>query len=149
MKNKPILPPTYLFLAIVIMLALHFLCPVAIAIKVAWNIVGLIPLTSGLILNLVADRAFKQQQTTVKPFEMSKALITTGAYRLSRNPMYLGFELILFGIAVFLGSLTPFAVVLVFPVLMEVVFIKREEVMLKQQFGVTWLAYQQKVRRWL
>ena len=42
----------------------------------------------------------------------------------------------------------PFAIVVVFPVLMEIVFIRPEEVMLKQQFGESWLAYQQQVRRW-
>jgi protein-S-isoprenylcysteine O-methyltransferase Ste14 len=149
MKDKPVLPPTYLLLALVMMLALHFLFPLAIAIKTPWLIVGTIPLAIGLILNLVADREFKKHQTTVKPFEESTTLITTGVYRISRNPMYLGFVLILSGVALFLGSLTPFAVVLFFPGLMEVVFIRPEEAMLEQQFGETWLAYKQQVRRWI
>ena len=56
MKDKPVLPPTYLLLAIVMMLALHLLFPMAIAITTPWNIVGIIPLAIGLILNLVAER---------------------------------------------------------------------------------------------
>jgi len=63
--------------------------------------------------------------------------------------MYLGFMLILAGIAVFMGSLTPYAVVVVFAVLMEVVFIRVEERMLEQKFGEAWLAYKAKVRRWI
>jgi protein-S-isoprenylcysteine O-methyltransferase Ste14 len=149
MKDKPVLPPTYLLLAIVMMLALHFLFPVATAIKTPWHIVGTIPLAIGLILNILADREFKKHQTTVKPFEESTTLITTGVYRISRNPMYLGFVLILSGVALFLGSLIPVAVVLFFPGLMEVVFIRSEEAMLEQQFGETWLAYKQQVRRWI
>ena len=149
MKDKPVLPPTYLLLAIVMMLALHFLFPMAIAFKMPWNIVGIVPLAIGVSLNLVADKEFKKHQTTVKPFEESTALITTGVYRLSRNPMYLGFVLILSGVALFLGSLTPFAVVAFFPGLMEVIFIRPEEAMLEQQFGETWLAYKQQVRRWI
>lgn len=48
-----------------------------------------------------------QAGTTVKPFQESTALITDGVFRLSRNPMYLGFVLVLTGIATLLGSLTP------------------------------------------
>jgi protein-S-isoprenylcysteine O-methyltransferase Ste14 len=149
MKNKPILPPTYLLIAIVIMVALHFIFPAAIIIRMPWNLLGVIPLAAGVILNLVADRDFKKHQTTVKPFEEATVLITTGVYRLSRNPMYLGFELILIGVALLLGSLTPLAVVILFPILMEALFIRVEEQMLTQQFGPSWLAYQKEVRRWI
>ena len=149
MKNKPVMPPTYLFIAIVIMVALHFILPAAIIIRTPWHMTGIIPLVTGLILNLVADRDFKKHRTTVKPFEESTALITAGVYRLSRNPMYLGFELILIGVALFLGSLTPFAVVILFPLLMEARFIRAEEQMLAQQFGRSWLAYKEEVRRWI
>ncbi len=149
MKNKPVMPPTYLFIAIVIMVALHFILPVATIGQTLWKLVGIVPLAAGLILNLVADRDFKKHRTTVKPFEESTALITAGVYRLSRNPMYLGFELILIGVALFLGSLTPFAVVILFPLLMEALFIRAEEQMLAQQFGRSWLAYKEEVRRWI
>ena len=149
MKNKPVLPPTYLLLAIALMLALHFIVPMAIIVKMPWRFLGVIPLAIGLVLNLVADSAFKKQQTTVKPFEESTALITTGLYRISRNPMYLGFELILVGVALILGSLAPFVVVIIFPILMEVRFIRPEEQLLAQQFGESWLAYQRRVRRWI
>jgi protein-S-isoprenylcysteine O-methyltransferase Ste14 len=149
MKNKPILPPTYLLIAIVVMVALHFLFPAAIIIRMPWSFVGVIPLAAGVILNLVADRDFKKRQTTVKPFEKSTVLITTGVYRLSRNPMYLGFELILIGLALLLGSLTPLAVVILFPALMESVFIRAEEQMLARQFGQRWIEYNEEVRRWI
>ncbi len=149
MKNKPVMPPTYLFIAIVIMVALHFILPVTTIGQTLWKLVGIVPLAAGLILNLVADRDFKKHRTTVKPFEESTALITAGVYRLSRNPMYLGFELILIGVALFLGSLTPFAVVILFPLLMEALFIRAEEQMLAQQFGRSWLAYKEEVRRWI
>ena len=149
MKKKPVMPPTYLFIAIVIMVALHFSFPAAIIIRIPWNLVGMIPLAAGVILNLVADKDFKQHRTTVKPFEESTVLLTSGVYRLSRNPMYLGFELILIGVALLLGSLTPLAVVLLFPLLMEARFIRAEERMLARQFGRSWSAYQEEVRRWI
>ena len=149
MKNKPVMPPTYLLISIVIMVVLHFLVPAAIIIRIPWSFGGVIPLAAGVILNLVADRDFKKRRTTVKPFEESTALITTGVYRLSRNPMYLGFELILIGVALLLGSLTPYAVVILFPLLIEARFIRAEEQMLARLFGQSWSAYQKEVRRWI
>ena len=149
MKEKKVLPPTYLLIAIVLMLALHFLLPVYKIVPIPWNILGVIPLACGIALNLVADRAFHQAQTTVKPFEESTALITTGVFRITRNPMYLGYVLILVGVALLVRSLTPYAVIPIFAILMDRVFIGVEEQMLEKQFGQAWLEYAQKVRRWV
>lgn len=63
--------------------------------------------------------------------------------------MYLGFLLILIGIALSLRLLTPYMVIIVFVILMNNVFIKVEEKMLEEQFGNTWLAYKKKTRRWI
>lgn len=147
MKCKPSLPPTYLFISILIMVVLHFLFPVFKIILLPWSLLGILPLLFGLLINLIADRAFKRHSTTVKPFEKSTALITGGVFRLSRNPMYLGFVLILLGVAIFLGSLTPYIVVLGFVILMDVVFIRTEEQMLQSTFGEDWMQYKNKVRR--
>ena len=48
-----------------------------------------------------------------------------------------------------LGSATPWIVVIVFPFLMELRFIRAEEAMLEGQFGDSWLEYKQSVRKWL
>lgn len=103
----------------------------------------------GVSLNLIADIAFKKDQTTVKPFEASTSLVVTGVFQISRHPMYLGMVLILLGIAILMGTLTPLVVVAVFGILMELVFVRTEERMLEEQFGATWLAYKTKVRKWV
>jgi protein-S-isoprenylcysteine O-methyltransferase Ste14 len=149
MKDKKVLPPTYLFIAIVIMLVLHFLFPVTKIITFPWNLLGVIPFTVGLVMNLIADRVFKKVGTTVKPYEKSITLMTNGVFRISRNPMYVGFALILLGIAIFMGSVTPYVVVIVFPILMDRIFIRTEERMLEETFGEVWLEYKKKVRRWI
>ena len=81
MKDKRVLPPTYLLVAIVLSLALHFLLPVYKLVPMPWNLLGILPLAAGIALNLSADQAFHQAQTTVKPFDESAALLTTGVFR--------------------------------------------------------------------
>ena len=131
------------------MAMLHFLFPLPEVVPYPWQLLGCIPLLFGILLNVVADQAFKRNYTTVKPFEESTSLITTGIFRLSRHPMYLGMVLILIGIALLFGSLLPFLVIPVFAVLMDVIFIRAEERMLADKFGDSWQKYQAKVRRWI
>jgi len=131
------------------MVLLHFLLPVAKILALPWRLLGIIPLALGVGINLIADKAFKGRNTTVKPLEKSTALITTGVFRLSRHPMYLGFFLVLLGIAALMGSLTPFGVVLVFAVFIDAVFMTHEERDLEATFGERWLAYKARVRRWI
>ena len=100
-------------------------------------------------LNLSADRKFKEVKTTVKPFESSTYLVTDGVFRISRNPMYLGMVAILLGGAVFLGTLTPFLIALIFAILIDIRFIKAEEKMLDDTFGEKWQSYKSKTGRWL
>lgn len=149
MKRSPILPPTYLGAAIATMVALHLLFPVKRVIPFPWNLLGLLSLALGVVLNIMADRDLRDAKTTVKPFQESEALVMTGAYRASRNPMYLGFVLILLGLAILLGSLSPFLAIPVFAVVMDRVFIVAEEGMLAAQFEGAWQDYKATVRRWL
>ena len=149
MPGNKILPPVYLFVSLALILLLHFLVPLTVIIAYPWSLFGCIPLVIGIVLNLAADKAFKIFNTTVKPFQDSTALITTGVFRISRHPMYLGMILILLGLAILMGSLTPFSVVILFAVCMDRIFIRVEERMLEENFGKAWRQYRAKVRRWI
>jgi protein-S-isoprenylcysteine O-methyltransferase Ste14 len=149
MRGKRVLPPTYLLTALLAQAALHLGLPALKFIPGPWRLIGILPVICGVVLNLAADQAFKRVKTTVKPFQVSSALVTDGAYGISRHPMYLGYVLILAGVAVMVGSLTPFLVILIFAVLMEVVFIQVEERMLEERFAGEWVAYKESVRRWI
>jgi protein-S-isoprenylcysteine O-methyltransferase Ste14 len=146
---KKILPPTYFLLAIALAVVLHFLLPVHQLLVFPWRLLGLLPLAIGIVLNLLADQAFKKSNTTVKPFERSSALVTGGIFGVSRNPMYLGMILIVLGLALLFGSATPFVVVLVFGVVLHRAFVVREERMLEDTFGERFRQYRQRVRRWI
>jgi protein-S-isoprenylcysteine O-methyltransferase Ste14 len=149
MKVRQILPITYLLIALIIMLIFHFVIPIITLIPLPWNLIGLIPLVFGILINIIADGALHKAGTTVKPFQDSSALITSSIYGISRPPMYLGFVLILIGVAILLGSLTPWVIIPIFAGLIEVVFIRVEERMLSEKFGLAWMEYIQKVRRWI
>jgi protein-S-isoprenylcysteine O-methyltransferase Ste14 len=149
MKKSRILPPTYLLLAIVAMVVVHFAVPITTIIPTPWNLLGLIPLGIGMVLNTLADRAFHEAETTVKPFEASAALLTDGVFSMTRHPMYVGFVMILLGLALLLRSLMPFAIVVIFGVFIDRAFIRIEEEMLREQFGEAWETYTSQARRWI
>ena len=147
--SRKIMPTTYLLFALILILLLHFIYPIASILTRPWNLVGLIPLLLGIILNLLADQALKQHNTTVKPFRESNALIVDGVYGITRHPMYLGFVLILIGVSLLLGTLSPYVVVIIFAVFVEFVFIRQEEEMLEDSFQEKWVQYKSKVRKWI
>lgn len=149
MAEKKILPPTYILLALITMIGLHFLVPISQIIGPPWNLSGLLLISIGLMMNVIASNTFNKRQTTIKPYEEPTTLVTDGLFRLSRNPMYLGAVLLLTGVAISLGSLSPFMVVPVFFLLMNEIFIKKEEEILAKKAGEAYVAYKQQVRRWL
>ena len=149
MRIEKLMPTMWLLIAIVIEVILHLVLPIAKIVPRYWNVLGIIPLALGVVINLLADRAFREANTTVKPFEKSAALQTDGVFQVSRNPMYLGFVLVLIGIAVLLRSLTPYLVVIGLAVLMQRVYIVVEESKLASEFGAQWESYRRRTRRWL
>ena len=149
MNTRKIKPLTYLLISIFAMIALHFLFPLMIIIPPVWNLLGIIPLAIGITINLMADKVFHVADTPVCPFKESSTLVTKGIYGISRNPMYLGFILILLGIAVPIRSLTPYAVIVAFAILMDKAFISIEEQRLAGTFGAQWINYKKSTGRWL
>jgi protein-S-isoprenylcysteine O-methyltransferase Ste14 len=131
------------------MAPLHLLEPVCRYWSFPLTLIGLVPLVVGIILNLTADREFKRAGTTVKPLERSTTLVERFPFSFTRNPMYLGMTLLLLGVALLLGTLSPLAPVALFAGLMDRVFIGPEEESLARSFGEEWETYRAKVRRWI
>ena len=95
--------------------------------------------------------AFRRAKTTVNPLkpETTSTIVTSGVFRLTRNPMYVGLALVLLAWAVFMSS--PWALLgpLVFILYMNRFQIMPEERVISRMFGNAYSAYQAKVRRWL
>lgn len=124
--------------------ALPWLQPFAGPLAVALTLAGLACDLSGL-------SRFLRAHTTVNPLTPQKtsALVTDGIYRLTRNPMYLGLALLLTAWAVHLGALWPFAGPALFVAYTTRFQILPEERCLYARFGAEYLAYTERVRRWL
>ena len=147
--NKKIMPPTYFIVLLFLSIGLHFVFPVMRLISSPYNYLGILIIIFGIILNLWTDSLFKKKQTTVKPHEMPNFFISSGPFRISRHPMYLGMALILLGVAVFLGSLITFVFPIIFVIIMEKLFIPIEEKNLEKKFGNKYIAYKKRVRKWI
>jgi hypothetical protein len=107
--RQPILPPTYLLGSLVLMVLLWKFLPGPHLIVFPWNLVGPLPTFMGVTFNVVGDRQFHRAKTTMNPFGQPHEVVTTGVFRCSRHPMYLGLVLIVLGTATLLGYATPFA----------------------------------------
>ena len=105
----------------------------------------------GLMAALVGVATFKRARTTVNPMrpETSSSLVTWGIYRLTRNPMYLGFLLVLLGWAAYLSNALAFAVIPGFILYMNRFQIRPEERALANRFGPDFAAYKTRVRPWI
>ena len=106
-------------------------------------------IAAGVGLNLWADAQFKRASTTVKPFEPTTALIESGPFSFSRHPMYLGMLLIMSGIALILGSLSPWVIIPLFAWQLSRRFVDPEERKLEASFGERYREYKNRVRCWL
>ena len=146
---KKILPPTLFYICLIISIFLHYTLPLKQIIEYPFNLIAFLFFVIGTGLNIWADQLLKKQKTTVKPNEKPTTLIETGAFKISRNPMYLGMAIILLGAGFILGSIISFIGVILFIAVIEFVFIPLEEKNLYEQFGEKFEAYEKKVRKWI
>ena len=142
-------PPTYLLLAIGLMVALDRYLPGVVLLQGGWRWVGAGLFVAGLAVDSGCALYLLFHRTTIIPFRESEKLLTGGPYRVSRNPIYLGLTVALAGVAVWLGSLTPWLAVPLFVWAIDRQVIRREEAMLTATFGEEFEAYCRRVRRWL
>ena len=96
-------------------------------------------------------RAIRRARTTISPIkpESATSLVTSGVYRFTRNPMYLGLCLVLLAWAVFLSSAWAVLGPVAFVLYINQFQIAPEEKVLSKLFGQAFAEYQSKVRRWL
>lgn len=105
----------------------------------------------GVVFDFLGIIAFYRAKTTVNPLKPSgtSAIVQSGVYRYTRNPMYLGMLLVLLGFALYLAHPVAFLLLPVFPAYLTRFQIIPEERFLAAKFGAEYLRYTSRVRRWI
>jgi protein-S-isoprenylcysteine O-methyltransferase Ste14 len=103
----------------------------------------------GFALGALSVRNFRLAGTSVVPGEPSAALVTTGPYAITRNPIYVGFVLAYFGLAIMLTSLWVLLLLIPVLIILQRGVVVREEAYLERQFGDAYRKYKARVPRWL
>jgi len=111
--------------------------------------VGIVLILAGGGLLAAALQRFRQAGTNVSPMQPTTALVVTGIYRFTRNPMYVGLSLVYAGIAYLADSLVT--LILLAPLLVVIRYgvIAPEERYMEAKFGDAYRDYKARVRRWI
>jgi len=146
------IPPLLLMMAVALFMVLmvqswpmfHFTLPFGHWLALSF-------LLFGVVVALLGVLTFRRANTTVDPRypEKSASLVVSGIYRYSRNPMYLGFLLILLAVACFLAHALAFVWLPLFVLYMNRFQILPEERFMQQKFAAQFSQYKTQVRRWL
>jgi protein-S-isoprenylcysteine O-methyltransferase Ste14 len=142
-------PPVVALMFIVIAYFLGRFVPLSFVAPAIVRYVGLAMTFVGFLLGIGAFIEFRKAHTTLDPHGSAKQLVTSGIYRFSRNPIYLGFLLMVIGLPLNSGLywgivLAPFYVLMMYRLI-----IQHEEAYLARKFGKTYTGYTSRVRRWL
>ncbi len=147
---KPkVLPLAYWLVALLTMVLLYYVLPIVQFTASSLSYLGVVFVIVGIAVTAMSAGAFVRAGTPLLPFSKSTAVVTTGLYRHTRNPMYLGMVIVLVGSALLLGSIGSFLPIPVFAGIIHYRFIRHEEKFLEQLFGDEYLAYKYQVRRWV
>src|SRR5262249_44277096 len=142
-------PPLVYLGAIVFGLVIHWLWPVPLVPPSVGTPVGVLLLLGAAALFLGATRAFRVAGTPVPGNRPATAVVRSGPYRFTRNPIYLAFSLLQLGLALWVDSLGLLITLIPAVALMASVVIPREERYLEARFPAEYGTYKASVRRWL
>jgi len=147
--NPGLLRPPIIFLCAILLgiglnLAwpLHFLSP-------SVRLLGPIVTACAVVLFLLSYQEFRAAGTSVRGSKRTTAIVQTGPYRFSRNPIYLSFILLVLGLSVWLNDLWLLVTLVPAVGFISMVVIPREERFLERNFHDQYSTYKATVRRWL
>ncbi len=133
-------------------LLLHRLLPIKLlthAPRVLTLVLGSISSGLALTIAILSFRQMRNANTHIDPTQPTNTIVTSGPFRFTRNPIYTSLTLLYIGVALIVNSLLTMLLLPIILVLMNVGVIAREERYLERKFGTQYLAYKQRVHRWL
>ena len=144
---RKVRPPHYLEALLVVAALLQFICKPARVVYA--KELGAALLIAGFLFMVNAKGLFDRRKTPVRHNQTPSALVTDGPFRFTRNPMYLGIEVLLTGIGLFAGTWPFLAVPVVMFCILNFGFIPWEEKLMSELFKDQYTAYCRQTRRWL
>ncbi len=147
--NKNVHPPMVALLFIVIAYFLGRFVPTPFVVPSILRTIGFTLTFIGFLLGIGAFIEFRKAHTTLDPHGSVKQIVTSGVYRFTRNPIYLGFMLMVIGLPLNSGLYWGLVVSPLFAMTMSRLVIEREEAYLEKKFKEQYAAYRSRVRRWL
>jgi len=142
-------PPFVYLGSIALGLVLHLLWPARLVPPSVSTPAGAIVTVVAIALFVSAVRTLRAAGTPIPGNRPTTAIVRTGPYRFSRNPIYLAFSLLQLGISIWVNSAWLLATLAGAVALILYVVIRREEQYLERRFGARYLDYKASVRRWL
>ena len=142
-------PPVLTVIFIAIASVAKWAIPIQFQVPDNLRLVGLGLVVIGFLLGVTAFLAFRKARTTLNPHGKVTAIVTDGVYRFTRNPIYLGFLLMLIGFPLNSGNTWGVLLAPVFVMSMNGLVIAHEEAYLEKKFGEMYTGYKRRVRRWL
>jgi protein-S-isoprenylcysteine O-methyltransferase Ste14 len=142
-------PPRIAALLTAISVTFWYFSPTHTVLYVPYKLIGSISTIVGFAIMMWAWLQFQKAKTAVCPTAESSTIVVDGAYRICRNPMYLGMLLMLTGVALFMGTVEAFFAPAAFFIIMDKVFIPFEEKKLLKGFENHYAEYMKRTRRWL
>ncbi len=144
------MPPVWLILFIALAWGQATYYPMGLSFGYTWaGLLGGVLVGGGLILMALAFAEFRKARTTIVPHNTPSALIQSGIFSRTRNPIYLGDALILAGLILRFDAVLALPLVPVFVWVIERRFIVPEEGRMRREFRKTFALYEKKVRRWV
>lgn len=145
--HKLYIPPVLMVYSGLLMLTCFFLFPQFNLIPIPYNFIGLGIAFYGFFQMGKAHKLFIQHQTTER-IAKSSNLIQEGIFGKSRNPMYVSMFTLLLGLSIASTNLISIVLPFLFLLIVFILFVRKEEKMLEENFGQEYLKYKRKVSRW-
>jgi len=142
-------PPVLVSMHVLAAFFLNKLWPLSFTFPKVLEWVGYVLVLIGLGLTISAASGLMRARTTLDPHGSVSNIVTSGPYRFSRNPIYLGFVCLLIGFPFIFRMYWGLILSPLLIVLMNMLVIQHEEAYLEKKFGDVYTGYKSRVRRWL
>jgi protein-S-isoprenylcysteine O-methyltransferase Ste14 len=135
--------------SIVIAVLLQLLLPLPFLPPMTARIAGVALMVINVVFGVPALKKMFSAKTSPNPNQPTTALISSGPYRFTRNPMYIGLTLFYTGVVTFFQLLWGILMLPLVVILLTTLVIRPEEQYLERKFGGEYITYKERVRRWI